>query len=331
MVLVSAAASTEAATVRGTIEHEGAPLPGVTVTLLDGHYNVGTVITNVHGRFEFASAGPGRHSVEATLEGFVPIEVAVTLSGADVDIGTQQMVLSSVSETITLSCGTPCDGSGEISCKEYELHRALEDEALSGDAVAMDYLQRAFDRTQFDDERARLASFLAGALENRHERYVEYFRGDAEAILSWFEREDGKFDPAHPDWIEYCEYHGIDPADEYYRLESSLAFLISSWDPIASSYATRIVRAPVAELMSLAVLYAGLTCDATVLDAIDQNFDSVIDSVEPSLVSLLSCGHDGLRDKVLGSLHPQRFDEATRVWQQNRDWELARSRRLQRK
>jgi hypothetical protein len=134
IVLVSAAAVAEAATVRGTIEHEGAPLPGVTVTLFDSHHSVGAVITNVDGRFEFASVDPGRLSLEATLEGLISIELDVTLSDADFDIGTHQMVLSSVSETITLSCGPRCDDIGEISCKEFELHRALEDEALNGDA-----------------------------------------------------------------------------------------------------------------------------------------------------------------------------------------------------
>jgi len=58
----------------GTVESsEGGPLPGVTVTL-SGVGAPRVRITDEAGRFRFLSLAPGQYQLQASLDGFSPVE-----------------------------------------------------------------------------------------------------------------------------------------------------------------------------------------------------------------------------------------------------------------
>ena len=92
----------------GTVTTEGAPLPGVTVTLTSPNLQgARTAVTDVNGNYNFAALPPGDYTVRVELEGMRPVTrtVRVTLSGtARVDA---EMQLTTVAETITVTASAP--------------------------------------------------------------------------------------------------------------------------------------------------------------------------------------------------------------------------------
>lgn len=87
------------------LDNEGAPLPGVTMTLTGG-LNPLIQITDAQGQFRFVTLPPGSYILEAELEGFSSVEYPnLVVSGGAV---TLEMTLSNaVEDTITVTAESP--------------------------------------------------------------------------------------------------------------------------------------------------------------------------------------------------------------------------------
>jgi Ca-activated chloride channel family protein len=89
-------------------DHEGAVLPGATVTLTLSDGSVQTTVTNAKGEFAFKDLMPGTYRLQVDLAGFS----SRTIEGLVVGIGRTQglrltMDIATVSETITVTAESP--------------------------------------------------------------------------------------------------------------------------------------------------------------------------------------------------------------------------------
>lgn len=106
---VSAFAQGTTGTLSGTVTHEGAPLPGVTVTITSPNLQgTRTAITNDAGGYTFPSIPPGQYTVQVEMEGMQAVNQSVrvtlvsTTNAPDVDLR-----LSAVTEAITVTASAP--------------------------------------------------------------------------------------------------------------------------------------------------------------------------------------------------------------------------------
>jgi hypothetical protein len=103
-----AAAQLGGGSISGTVsDHQGAVLPGVTVTLA-GSDRSASVVTDEAGRFRFLNLAPGAYTVTVAFQGFTTvkregIEVRV---GANADLPIR-MGLAAVEETVTVTGESP--------------------------------------------------------------------------------------------------------------------------------------------------------------------------------------------------------------------------------
>jgi outer membrane receptor protein involved in Fe transport len=102
------AAQTQTGQLTGTVNQDGAPLPGVRVTISSpALQGTRSTDTDVNGIYIFPALRPGEYSVEFSLEGMQAVtrRVSVTLSGtARADAN---MKLSTVTEAITVTAVAP--------------------------------------------------------------------------------------------------------------------------------------------------------------------------------------------------------------------------------
>ena len=96
------------ATLSGTATHEGAGLPGVTVTISSPNLQgVRTTVTNEAGGYTFPSIPPGQYSVKFEMEGMSAIEQSVRVSLASTARADADLKLSAVTEAITVTASAP--------------------------------------------------------------------------------------------------------------------------------------------------------------------------------------------------------------------------------
>ncbi|HEX6083792.1 MAG TPA: carboxypeptidase regulatory-like domain-containing protein [Thermoanaerobaculia bacterium] len=95
-------------TLSGTVTHEGAGLPGVTVTISSPNLQgVRTTVTNEAGGYTFPSIPPGQYSVRFEMEGMSAIEQSVRVSLASTARADADLKLSAVTEAITVTASAP--------------------------------------------------------------------------------------------------------------------------------------------------------------------------------------------------------------------------------
>jgi hypothetical protein len=107
---VSTAAQTGTGTLAGrVVDDQGAALPGALVTVTEEATGaVRTTPTNREGVFRVPALPPGRYRVQASLDGFVPVNLtAVPLAPAEVrDLGRLSLKIGQLTETVTVTADT---------------------------------------------------------------------------------------------------------------------------------------------------------------------------------------------------------------------------------
>jgi Ca-activated chloride channel family protein len=97
------------ASLQGTVvDHQGNPLPGVTVTA-----GTQTVVTDVKGHFEFKNLPPGKYTVTAQLAGFNTGALRISVPEGKA-VRHDIAINSSVSEAITVTAASPTSRIGGI-------------------------------------------------------------------------------------------------------------------------------------------------------------------------------------------------------------------------
>ena len=113
-----AAAQQTTGSLLGTVTHDGAVLPGVTITAMNiaSGATLATV-TGGHGEFHFSALTPGRYSVTASLQGLasktVNVSVSVAQSAAlNIDLAGPEPVATPATGMVT---GAVKNGDGAIA------------------------------------------------------------------------------------------------------------------------------------------------------------------------------------------------------------------------
>lgn len=107
------------------LDEQGAPLPGVTVTLT-GQGAPQVQVTNAQGQFRFLGLSPGSYSLKAELEGFSTIEypnIAINV-GRNTEISVT--LSSAVEDVITVTAESPLLDERKISTGATISHSELE-------------------------------------------------------------------------------------------------------------------------------------------------------------------------------------------------------------
>ena len=96
------------AAMNGTVTHEGAPLPGVTITISSPALQGTRVgVSNVNGDFNFPALPPGDYTVKFEMEGMATVTKTSKVSLGQAPRVNALMQLSSVAEAITVTAAAP--------------------------------------------------------------------------------------------------------------------------------------------------------------------------------------------------------------------------------
>ncbi|MBI2212035.1 MAG: TonB-dependent receptor [Acidobacteria bacterium] len=110
LVLIAAPAIGQGTTgtLNGTVMHEGAPLPGVTITVSSSALQ-GTRVTysNVNGDYNLPALPPGDYTVKFEMEGMTPAIRNVKVGVAQAARANATLQLSSIAEQITVTASAP--------------------------------------------------------------------------------------------------------------------------------------------------------------------------------------------------------------------------------
>ncbi|MBI2215243.1 MAG: carboxypeptidase regulatory-like domain-containing protein [Acidobacteria bacterium] len=304
--------------------HENAPLPGTTVRLLErGEVRV-QAFTDIDGRFLFDSVPGGYYELEVSLEGMIPVTSDVYVNGGESAVEPVSLEIEALAETITMGCHSPCGGDGEPTCEEYTTNRDLEAVAAR-DSHVLEQLRERYRHTSSRAERARIGSFLIGVLDE-DDYYFRPLAESTETLLAFAERSDAPLNEQHPDYTAWCHLTGRDRMDELWMLYEDAAALIGSTDLKAVPFAHRALASREWGLRSLALEFAGLTCEPSLLKTITDNFESLAESGGAySIAQVVPCGDRVLNAKLI-DLDREYVERVLPDIIERRDSELARLR-----
>jgi outer membrane receptor protein involved in Fe transport len=92
----------------GTVSHEGAPLPGVTITISSpALQGTRVAVSNVNGDYNFPALPPGQYTVKFEMEGMATITQTTRVGLAGTQRVNAVMQLSAVAEAITVTAAAP--------------------------------------------------------------------------------------------------------------------------------------------------------------------------------------------------------------------------------
>jgi hypothetical protein len=294
---ISALAARRPGSVHGTVELENGPLPGATVRLLVGDEEVAHTVTNANGYYAITNAPGGWYDLEASLSGLVSASQVVVIDGNSVPAEPMTLELRVFEEPIVLSCGSPCDGEGLPTCDEYDENRDLESKALL-DRSALERLEERYRRTPSREERARIAGFLIGILDEDDE-FAEPLLSSAETLISFGEHAEGSLSEDQPDYLAWCNANERDPAHELWLLYSETSALLGSIDSRAIAYAHRALRTHDWGLKGYAFRLAGLTCEPSLLKAVGEELDGGVEECDLyAFFLVMPCGDPSLNERI---------------------------------
>jgi outer membrane receptor protein involved in Fe transport len=109
MLLVSIAAFAQTtANLTGRVTLDGAPLPGVTVTVSSPNLQgTRTTTTDVNGNYNFGSLPPGEYSVRFELESMQPVNKTTRIGVGQTGRADADMKMTAVAESITVTASAP--------------------------------------------------------------------------------------------------------------------------------------------------------------------------------------------------------------------------------
>ncbi|MCM2315709.1 MAG: TonB-dependent receptor [Thermoanaerobaculia bacterium] len=108
LVAVSAFGQGTTGSLTGTVTHNGAPLPGATITLSSpGLQGTRVGVSNVNGDFNFPALPPADYTVRFEMEGMATVTKTVRLGLAKTERVNAALQLSAVAEQITVTAQAP--------------------------------------------------------------------------------------------------------------------------------------------------------------------------------------------------------------------------------
>jgi outer membrane receptor protein involved in Fe transport len=108
IVAVSAFGQGTTGALTGTVSHEGAPLPGATVTISSpALQGVRTAVTNVNGDYNFPAIPPGEYTVKMEMSGMGTVTKSVRVGLARTERVDATLKLSALAEAITVTAAAP--------------------------------------------------------------------------------------------------------------------------------------------------------------------------------------------------------------------------------
>jgi hypothetical protein len=221
----------------------------------------------------------------------------VVIDGNSVPAEPMTLELRVFEEPIVLSCGSPCDGEGLPTCDEYDENRDLESKALL-DRSALERLEERYRRTPSREERARIAGFLIGILDEDDE-FAEPLLSSAETLISFGEHAEGSLSEDQPDYLAWCNANERDPAHELWLLYSETSALLGSIDSRAIAYAHRALRTHDWGLKGYAFRLAGLTCEPSLLKAVGEELDGGVEECDLyAFFLVIPCGDPSLNERI---------------------------------
>lgn len=123
------------AELRGTVrDAQGAPLPGVTVTLMHEAQPVQTTWADANGTFAFSSVAAGSYQLQASLEGFGEVTTTVELKEAGKQEVEVILAPNQFSERVEVKAEKPVSGSAQVL--EERRTKAVVSEALAQEDMA---------------------------------------------------------------------------------------------------------------------------------------------------------------------------------------------------
>jgi outer membrane receptor protein involved in Fe transport len=92
----------------GTVSHEGAPLPGVTITISSpALQGTRVAVSNVNGDYNFPALPPGQYTVKFEMEGMATVTQTTRVGLAGTQRVNSVLQLSAVAEAITVTAAAP--------------------------------------------------------------------------------------------------------------------------------------------------------------------------------------------------------------------------------
>ncbi|MGK2858701.1 MAG: YfbK domain-containing protein [Thermoanaerobaculia bacterium] len=94
--------------ITGTVMHEGAPLPGATITISSpALQGIRVAVSNVNGDYAFRALPPGPYTIKFELDGMATVTKVATIDAGYVARVPVAIQISSVAEAITVTAASP--------------------------------------------------------------------------------------------------------------------------------------------------------------------------------------------------------------------------------
>lgn len=187
--------------VEGVVKSDQLPLPGATVTLQTNPPM--TRVTNVDGKYAIEGVPAGVYELTVALEGFDTAKGTVTVAGGKTAVPDTDLKMSTVSETLTLSCEfrlcsdePPATRYDQPHCTDYEFDASLIDRVRSGDPSAIALARKRFESASTFYLKHALAAALLGT--DRDAEFWKELVTHAEIALRF--PPNGKLTPEYEQW-----------------------------------------------------------------------------------------------------------------------------------
>jgi hypothetical protein len=269
-----------AGSVHGVAVSDGTPLPGCTVSLISSA-GKSTTITDIDGRYWFASVMPGRYDLLFELEGLEPVERSIQVVAGVNEQRFADLRVAMVEETITLSCNSPPCQEGspqsvwdEPSCSDYLLDEALIASIDRGDRSALELLRSRYTRAATWAEKHLIAEGLLRKVPDDSEYWDDLFEHARNVVR--FRWDDGYSD----EFLQWCEERQYNPYG--YDTMAFGAFTIVSTDPRSRALLLEAIERNDSSLVFGGILGLAEQRDLSALPAIERVLQRIRESGDES-------------------------------------------------